>query len=306
MAGMYPENQNVSIFGETVQWPGLNSDGKFTNGSFDDPLVKPSFIPAETLNLILDNLGGMITKLGGTPNNTSAAQLADLFVSTATANKGVVRDADGRAQVSAPAVAADIARKAEVDAAIRFVSGYGVSATESTNTGKTVEIEGVELVAGRRICVKFTYGNTASEPTLNVNNLGAKPITMDGQPVYTGCFDDAGVYEFMYDGAGWECVSGVVRARNFGENAGYIKLRNGLLIQAFADTSLAGGAGRFCILPLAYKSNKYKMSSVSLLDNGGLISVVIKEKKSDGFFWGQGQGNTGWFVGVADFITIGF
>lgn len=231
MAGMYPENQNVSIFGETVQWPGLNSDGKFTNGSFDDPLVKPSFIPAETLNLILDNLGGMITKLGGTPNNTSAAQLADLFVSTATANKGVVRDADGRAQVAAPAVAADIARKAEVDAAIRFVSGYGVSATESTNTGKTVEIEGVELVAGRRICVKFTYGNTASEPTLNVNNLGAKPITMDGQPVYTGCFDDAGVYEFMYDGAGWECISGVVRARSFGENAGYIKLRNGLLQQ---------------------------------------------------------------------------
>lgn len=87
---------------------------------------------------------------------------------------------------------------------------------------------------------------------------------------------------------------------------GYRILTNGLLIQAFADTSLAGGAGRFCILPLAYKSNKYKMSSVSLLDNGGLISVVIKEKKSDGFFWGQGQGNTGWFVGVADFITIGF
>ena len=86
----------------------------------------------------------------------------------------------------------------------------------------------------------------------------------------------------------------------------YRILTNGLLIQAFADTSLAGGAGRFCILPLAYKSNKYKMSSVSLLDNGGLISVVIKEKKSDGFFWGQGQGNTGWFVGVADFITIGF
>ncbi|MGI5093403.1 hypothetical protein [Treponema socranskii] len=121
MAGMYPENQNVSIFGETVQWPGLNSDGKFTNGSFDDPLVKPSFIPAETLNLILDNLGGMITKLGGTPNNTSAAQLADLFVSTATANKGVVRDADGRAQVAAPATEADIARKKEIDDIINGV-----------------------------------------------------------------------------------------------------------------------------------------------------------------------------------------
>ena len=77
MAGMYPENQELSIFGEKVEWPGLDKNGKFTNGSFTDPLDKPSFIPAETLNLILDNLGGLITKLGGTPDNTSATQLAE-------------------------------------------------------------------------------------------------------------------------------------------------------------------------------------------------------------------------------------
>lgn len=121
MAGMYPENQNISIFGEQVQWPGVDASGKFTNGSFDDPLVKPSFIPAETINLILDNLGGLITKLGGAPNNTSAAQLAELFVSTAAANKGVMRDAAGRAQVAAPSAAADIARKKEIDDIINGV-----------------------------------------------------------------------------------------------------------------------------------------------------------------------------------------
>ncbi len=305
MADMYPENQNVSIFGETVQWPGLNSDGKFTNGSFDDPLAKPSFIPAETLNLILDNLGGMITKMGGSPNNTSAAQLADLFVSTATANKGVVRDADGRAQVSAPAVAADIARKAEVDAAIRFVSGYGVSATESTNTGKTVEIEGVELVAGRRICVKFTYGNTASAPTLNVNNLGAKPITMDGQPVYTGCFDDAGVYEFMYDGAGWECVSGVVRARSFGENAGYIKLRNGLLIQTMQQVF---SAGKYYSFPLAFSKSVFLTGTAQ---QGGSHSVVFKYTDlslSQFKFYGawSNENQSSWWSGVCSVVAIGF
>ena len=271
MAGMYPENQNISIFGEQVQWPGLDNDGKFTNGSFDDPLVKPSFIPAETLNLILDNLGGMITKMGGTPNNTSAAQLAELFVSAATANKGIMRDTAGRAQVAAPAAAADIARKAEVDAAVRFVSGYGVSATESTNTEKTVEIEGVQLVAGRRICVKFTHGNTASEPMLNVNNLGAMPITMDGQPVYTGCFDDAGVYEFMYDGAGWECLSGVVRARSFSENAGYIKLRNGLLLQQLKiGANQASGAANF---PVAYKSFCRLMGNMLTATVGSYLAV---------------------------------
>jgi hypothetical protein len=79
MAGMYPDNQSIEIFGESVPWPGVDASGKFTNGSFSDPQVKPSFIPAETINLILDNLEALITELGGTPNNTSISQLATLF-----------------------------------------------------------------------------------------------------------------------------------------------------------------------------------------------------------------------------------
>ena len=184
--------------------------------------------------------------------------------------------------------------------------GFGVCNTDADVQAKSAAVENIVLVVGARITLKFKNGIATDNPTLNINNTGAKPITMDSQPVGKGCFDAGGCYEFVYTGDSWECLSGMVRTKDFSENSGYIKYRNGLLIQAFADTSLAGGAGRFCILPLAYKSNKYKMSSVSLLDNGGLISVVIKEKKSDGFFWGQGQGNTGWFVGVADFITIGF
>ena len=79
MAGMYPENEEVTIFGEKVQWPGVDKSGKFTNGSFSNPLEKPSFIPAQTINLILDNLSGLITKLGGKPDNKSATQLADVI-----------------------------------------------------------------------------------------------------------------------------------------------------------------------------------------------------------------------------------
>ena len=79
MAGMYPDNQELDIFGEKVQWPGVDSSGKFSNGSFQNPLEKPSFIPAETINLILDNLSELIKKLGGTPDNTSIDQLAKLI-----------------------------------------------------------------------------------------------------------------------------------------------------------------------------------------------------------------------------------
>ena len=115
MAGMYPDNQELTIFGEKVQWPGVDSSGKFSNGSFQNPLEKPSFIPAQTINLILDNLSELITKLGGTPDNTSVDQLAKLFTVAATANTGIMRDASGRAKVAAPKADDDIARKAEVD-----------------------------------------------------------------------------------------------------------------------------------------------------------------------------------------------
>lgn len=74
---MYPDNQELTLNGEKVMWPGVDASGKFTNGDFNDPLVPPSFIPAETINLILDNLAGLIKRSGGTPNNTSTSQLAD-------------------------------------------------------------------------------------------------------------------------------------------------------------------------------------------------------------------------------------
>jgi len=80
MSGMYPDNRDIEIFGEQVRWPGVGADGKFTNGDFSDPLVKPSFIPAESVNLILDNLTELIASLGGNPNNSETGQLKDAVV----------------------------------------------------------------------------------------------------------------------------------------------------------------------------------------------------------------------------------
>jgi hypothetical protein len=115
MSGMYPNNQAIEIFGEQVLWPGVDPEtGKFTNGSFENPMVKPSFIPAETLNLVLDNLAALISKCGGSPNAVTGSQLADLATSLAQANKIVMRDAQGRAKAAAPAAPDDIARLAEI------------------------------------------------------------------------------------------------------------------------------------------------------------------------------------------------
>ncbi|MCL2374136.1 MAG: hypothetical protein FWC65_02725 [Treponema sp.] len=82
MAGMYPDNETISLFGEEISWPGIDPDtGKFTNGDFSNPLKRPSCIPAETINLILDNLAGLITGLGGEPDNSGADQLKNAVLS---------------------------------------------------------------------------------------------------------------------------------------------------------------------------------------------------------------------------------
>ena len=87
MAGMYPENQEITMGGEKVVYPGVNEEGKFTNGDFNNPLVPPSFIPAETMNLVLDNMGDFIGHLGGKPNNKDGNQISAAFVSFISALK---------------------------------------------------------------------------------------------------------------------------------------------------------------------------------------------------------------------------
>jgi len=85
-SGLYPNEQVIEVFGEQVKWPGLGPDGKFTNGSFTDPLIKPSFIPAETLNLLLDNMQRVIEEAGLEPNNIEQDQLLRALRARKTVN----------------------------------------------------------------------------------------------------------------------------------------------------------------------------------------------------------------------------
>ena len=85
---------------------------------------------------------------------------------------------------------------------------------------------------------------------------------------------------------------------------GYRILTNGLLIQIFSDTSIAGGIFKLYNLPIGY-STQYNVVGTSNLNNGGLNTVMIYDKTLNGFKWGQGQGGSGWYTGTANFIAIG-
>lgn len=78
----------------------------------------------------------------------------------------------------------------------RMGAKYGTCATGASTAAKVVVLENFDLYTGAEIAVKFTYGNTASSPTLNVNNTGA--IAISGSNWSAGA-----VVGFIYNGTNW-------------------------------------------------------------------------------------------------------
>lgn len=80
--------------------------------------------------------------------------------------------------------------------------------TGASTTAKVVTCTDFALVMNATILVKFAATNTASSPTLNVNNTGAKSIMWNGS-TSIGNKIKAGFYEFIYDGVYWQCLGGI-------------------------------------------------------------------------------------------------
>jgi len=93
---------------------------------------------------------------------------------------------------------------------------YGTCSTVAATAEKVVTIQGDytsnwSLQVGAIIGVKFTYTNTASNVTLNVNSTGAKSIYYSGS-VYTSTWNLITGYAnrilyYMYDGTYWVYIS---------------------------------------------------------------------------------------------------
>ena len=89
---------------------------------------------------------------------------------------------------------------------------YGLCSTASNVANKVVEIQNFELATGVTIHIKFRYKNTASSPTLNVNDTGAYPIHLysadSGSPYVTpgsaaSTWETNSVVSLTFDGYYW-------------------------------------------------------------------------------------------------------
>ena len=90
-----------------------------------------------------------------------------------------------------------------------LMSNYGICSTASDTAAKTVTIssKSFKLECGARVIVKFTYYNSASNPTLNVNGTGAKSIVKYSNVIPGNSAIESWVngstLEFVYDGTLW-------------------------------------------------------------------------------------------------------
>lgn len=79
---------------------------------------------------------------------------------------------------------------------------FGTCSTAEATQVKVVSCPGFELKTGSRIAVQFTYGNSASQPKLNVNGTGDKFICgTDGMSVIADIWRDKETVDFVYDGS---------------------------------------------------------------------------------------------------------
>lgn len=84
----------------------------------------------------------------------------------------------------------------------RDVVWYGTSSTAAATAAKVASTNDSKftLVTGAKVKIKFTYANTASAPTLNVDSKGAVAIKAYGTTAPSLWWSAGDVVEFTYDG----------------------------------------------------------------------------------------------------------
>lgn len=136
----------------------------------------------------------------------------------------IIQDANGNITVTKKNVTSDIpgtAAYANQLSNARGIDGllfngsknvvrYGVCDSTSGND-KVVTLSGTSgftLETGSTVYVKFTYGNTKANPTLNVNSTGAKTIAHYGVTTEVAALPlkPGHVYGFVYDGSNYELI----------------------------------------------------------------------------------------------------
>lgn len=176
--------------------------------------------------------GAQVNKIEIIQKNGTALPIENKTVNITVPTKvsELENDADYITKDEAAATANKLATARSIDG-IDFdgtadVNHFGTCSTVAATAAKVVACAGYKLVTGARITVKFTATNTAANPTLNVNNTGAKSIKYNGGAINTGWLTANSTLEFVYDGTDYNFIG-----RNDNSTYSNVSLGNGYAVQ---------------------------------------------------------------------------
>lgn len=102
------------------------------------------------------------------------------------------------------------------DEIIRNTS-YAACTSAASTVEKAASIAGFTLASGAAVNIKFSYTNTATNPTLNISSTGAKPIMLYGttRPGKTpdSSWKAGDIVRLVYDGSYWVMSGAASRSK---------------------------------------------------------------------------------------------
>ena len=141
-----------------------------------------------------------------TPVLANAINNANTTSNTASANASSALSTANTANTNASTAlsTANTANTNANSALNRATYHYGTCSTAAATTAKVVTLANFALYTGAMISVYFTYANTASSPTLNVNSTGAKSIRVNNAAITSKYYWQANnTVTFIYNGTYW-------------------------------------------------------------------------------------------------------
>ena len=85
-------------------------------------------------------------------------------------------------------------------------SGYGTCTTAGGTAAKEASVSNYALIPGALVSVLFTNAFTATNPTLNINSKGAKPIKLYGSAIAPGKVRNNTILVMVYDGTNYNVI----------------------------------------------------------------------------------------------------
>lgn len=154
---------------------------------------------------------------------------------------------------------------------------YAVCSTAAATAAKTATISGFKLFVGAVAYIKFTIGNTAANPTLNISGTGAKAIWYQGAAILWSYLKAKRTYAFVYDGSVYQLIGDI------NTNTKYIPFTGA--------TAAASGEAGLVPAPTVGYNNRFLRGDGTWAEAGGMDLDALADNTDPIEIQGEGANN---------------